>query len=141
MKKLLLIMSGGLLFVAGCYREKPVLKASDALIGTPWKIQAHIAGSAEPGVDCRVAQELYFFKDSTGFYYYPTPCDSGDIDTLKFRWHTSTDNKNLYLTEVNGVKVVYVLGISYYDFQTLRMRGNNWHKKFLDGYFMPKPQQ
>src|ERR1043165_8367 len=146
MKKLLLILSGALLCFASCYKEKDPLKASDALVGigkpTIWAIQSHIAGSAEPGVDCRVAQEVLFFKDSTGYFYYPTPCDSTDYDSLSFHWTVSADNKNLYLTNLNGKKssLVSVIAINYFDETTLRLHGNNYFKRFLDGYFIARPK-
>lgn len=146
MKKLLLILSGALLFFASCYKEKERVKASDALAGlgndsTVWQIQSHVNARVDIW-DCRVAHELVFYKDSTGYLYYPTPCDSTDNDTLKFRWMTSTDNQNLYLTHINGVPgAVATLGISYYDETTLRTRGGNYPKKFLDGYFVAKPKE
>lgn len=141
MKKLLLVVSGALICFASCYKEKDPLKASDALVGTGstrtvWQIQAHVSGSAEPGVDCSVAQLLVFNKDSTGWYYFPTPCDSGDYDTLRFNWRTSADNKNLYLSYINGNKVSSAtMGISYYDLATLRLRGGSYFNRKLDGYF------
>ncbi len=146
MKKLLLILSGALLCFTSCYKEKDPLKASDALVGTGstltvWQIHAHIYGSAEPGVDCSVAQLLVFNKDSTGWYYFPTQCDSGDYDTLKFRWITSADNKNLYMSYINGNKVSsQTLGLSYYDQTTLRMHGGSYFKRKLDGYFMAQTE-
>jgi hypothetical protein len=142
MKKLLLLAAVTLVCFTGCYKEKEMLKAYVALTDNTWKIQSHTRGIADSGADCRVANELVFNKDSTGFYFYPTRCDSTDIDTLRFNWQVSTDNKNLYYTYIQGDSLFStVMGLSYYDRTNIRLRGDAHFKRFLDGNFIAKPKK
>jgi len=149
MKNLLFLAVASILFFASCskmkWREKELPDPRDVFVSTPWQMKEYTAPAFDINQDCRIARELVFRKDSTGYFYYTIKCDSNDKDTLKFMWWVSRDNTKLYFNYMDSVFVdpPYTLRIFYADYDMIRTQG--WYygrningNRFLDGYFVPK---
>lgn len=136
MKKLMLFAVAAIA-MSGCWKETPDVDPFPVLTGTRWVIGSHIAyGMITPGQKCDIADSLVFTTDSTGYYIYPKPCDSGDASKLAFKWKLSYDKHNLYYSEVGGLpRQGAASGISEYRHGELRLRGGMFGKRKLDGYF------
>lgn len=138
MKKVLFVVSAPLLLLASCYKEKLRDKTVDVLPVGAWKIDKHVSGS----LDCKVPVMAVFNADSTGYYTYNGPCNHTYPDTLRFRWRATDDNKNIYLTNINGDPTTFVaVGISDYTNDILRLRSGRYRDLYLDGYFVKYVQQ
>lgn len=137
MRKLLLLAVCGMA-LGGCWKEKEDVNTFDTLTGSHWAISAHPAyGLASPGAHCALADSLIFSTDSTGYYIYPVPCDSGDVSRITFNWRLSSDRLNLYYFNIAGNPAQKsVLGVSEYRHGELRLRGGMYRKRNLDGYFI-----
>lgn len=149
MKKLLFLAVAGLLLLASCsklkWKEKDKPDPRDVFVSTTWQMDEYIVPVYDINQDCRIARELVFRKDSTGYYYYPNKCDSTDKDTLTFMWWVSRDNTKLYFNYMDSVYVstAYTLRIYYADYDMIRFQGwaynmNKNGNRFLDGFFVPK---
>jgi hypothetical protein len=149
MKKLLFLAVAFVLVVTSCnklkWEEKEKPDPRDVFVSTPWQMDEYIVPVHDINQDCRIARELVFRKDSTGYFYYPIKCDSNDKDTLKFMWWVSTDNTKLYFNYMDSVllSTPYTLRIYYTDYDMIRTQGwvygmNKNGNRFLDGYFVPK---
>jgi hypothetical protein len=136
MKKLVLLATAGIA-MSGCWKEKEDVDTFTTLTGTRWVIASHVAyGPVSPGDKCDVADSLVFMTDSTGYYIYPKPCDSGDASKVTFKFELSYDKRNLYCREIGGLeRQGAAIGISEYRYNELRLRGGWFGKRRLDGYF------
>jgi hypothetical protein len=149
MKNLLFLSLAVLLFFASCskgkWREKEQPDPRDVFVSTPWQIDQYVVPVNDIYQDCRIARELVFRKDSTGYFYYAIKCDSNDKDTLKFMWWISKDNTKLYFNYVDSVYVStpYILRIYHADYDMLRTQPwiygpNKIGNRLIDGFFVPK---
>lgn len=124
----------GMYAMSGCYKEKLYPQAEVLVMDTTWVIDKHVSGNIDA---CQVPHLAVFKDDSTGFYYYPSKCDANDVDTLRFHWHFSVEDKNIYLSNINGDPTAnVVVGISDYTSNILRLRGGRYRQRYLDGYFV-----
>ncbi len=139
MKKMILVATVVAFYLSGCYKELERSPVKDVLVSKPWKLEKSVFGVVDSIVDCNIAKELLFRADSTGYYYYPTKCDSNDHDTLKFTWWVSKDSRYLYLRKIDGVAPAQSdMKIVYYDNKTLTLQGPDYHDRYLSGYFVAK---
>lgn len=137
MKKLCFIGATAIVVFAGCYKEPKPPQAYDVLTRHKWKIQQHVLAPTDSGAVCAVPTEVEFNKDSTGYFYYYTPCFPGDNPKKTFKWTASYDNHNLYLTDLEGVAgTSFVIGLSYYNDRYLEMHSRDkYNAHYWDGNF------
>lgn len=139
MKKLLFLAVVTLFCFTGCYKVLEPTDVKLVLVDKNWMMEKSIYGATGAIVDCNVAKSLSFKSNGTGYYYYPTKCDSTDNDTLKFKWSVTADNKTLNLKEIDGVSfALATIKIVYYDNAKLTLQGPDYHQRYLNGYFEAK---
>ena len=138
MKKLFVIAAFFCVGLSACYKIPKPAQAYDVLTRHKWKIQAHVNADVDTGADCRVPSEVEFNKDSTGYFYYTTPCSTGDNPKKTFRWYISVDNRNIYYSYIEGAAGTFLsVGISSYSDAAARFRSADLYKgHFWDGDFI-----
>ncbi|MBL7691296.1 MAG: hypothetical protein JNM41_06870 [Flavipsychrobacter sp.] len=137
MKKLLLVGAAAMVSFSGCYKKEVAPESSaKTLTTTRWVIDKHVPVKA--GGECAIASEIVLNADSTGYYVYPTKCASDDVDTLRFNWHLSAEEANMYYSNVGGdPNFRVVVGVSDYRYDALELRCTVKYKnRFLDGIFV-----
>jgi hypothetical protein len=76
--------------------------------------------------DCALNEELTFKKDSTGYFYNATPCDTAlhHPDSTSFKWYITADRKNIVFRNMGGVSSKNnVMGIGDITNDHLRLFG------------------
>jgi|GEM_PF-5912117 len=153
MNKLLLALLATSLVFFSCkkWRPKEYPDPNDVLISAQWELEEHLNvpyDSTAP--DCRLPKYLTFNEDKTGYYYYPNPCDSPGIDTLKFTWYYKPNDYRLYLQFQNLVAATGTAGLQFIicDYDMLRMINRTLYfvphgstKQLIDGNFRPVKKQ
>ncbi len=136
MKRLMLLAMVAIA-MSGCWKEKEDVDPFTSLTGARWVISYHIAHEmVSPGEYCDLADTLVFMTDSTGYYKFPKPCDSGDATTVTFKWRFSYDKRNLYYGDIGGIpRQGAAINIAEYRYDELRLRGGMFGKRHLDGNF------
>lgn len=89
---------------ASCYKEKAPPDVKNLLQSHKWYLSQKLVNNYEITTECELSSEVTFNKDSTGYFYNATPCDSTihAPDSTSFDWVLSTDKKNILFTNVGG---------------------------------------
>jgi hypothetical protein len=138
MKKILVLVAAVAIGFTSCYKEQKPAQAYDVLTRHQWKIFSHVYADVDTGADCRVPSEVEFNKDSTGYFYYYTLCDSTNLHKRIFRWVISYDNRNLQISNIDGVAGSFIaVDLANYNDKFLDLHTEQFDGHFWDGTFVP----